>query len=249
MTASGVDPRIWLQSGSAPAGARRQLICFPHAGGSATMFRDWQAHLPDSVVHAVRYPGRAERIDEPAPDDLVQLAARIAAAVRPLAGSPLVFFGHSMGAAVALETARHLETDGVPVAHLFASGSRNAPLPEPEELTEEEPDDDPTTIARLISLGGTDPEVAADPFFQELVLPYIRSDGRMFHAYVRAFRVEPLLRCPVTTIVGREDVDADCRPWPELTRGPFHEEVVAGDHFYLTSDPPFGLLRAGAAVG
>ncbi|MGC9669681.1 thioesterase II family protein [Planosporangium sp. 12N6] len=244
-----VNPAVWLQSGAAPADARRRLICFPHAGGSAAMFRHWQQHLPDSVVHAVRYPGRAERIDEPAPDDLVELAAQIAAAVRSLADRPLVLFGHSMGAAVALETARHLEGAGVPVEHLFASGSRNAALPGPEELADGDTDDDPVTIARLISLGGTDPEVAADPYFQELVLPYIRSDGRMFHAYARGFRPQPRLQCPITTIVGRDDADADRRPWPELTQGSFHEEVVAGDHFYLTENPPFGLIRAGTAVG
>ncbi len=49
-------------------------------------------------------------------------------------------------------------------------------------------------------MGGTDAEMAADPIFQEVVLPYLIADGRMFHRYEMA--AEPLLTCPVTTIVG-----------------------------------------------
>ncbi|WP_433607186.1 thioesterase II family protein [Dactylosporangium sp. CA-139114] len=234
---------LWLQHPVPRPDARQRLVCFPHAGGSAVIFRDWGNHLTDTAVYAVRYPGRAERIDEPAPDDLPALGRRIARAVAQLGDLPLALFGHSMGAGVALETARSLESLGVPVSHLFASGSRNAPLPAPPPPEADDAHDDPATVARLISLGGTDPQLAADPLFQELVLPYIRSDGRMFHAYMRSFSPEPRLRCPVTTIVGDADADADERPWPELTAGPFREVVVPGDHFYLTGRPPFALLE------
>jgi len=237
----------WLDLPVPRPDARLRLVCLPHAGGSAAFFRDWGARLPGLEVHAVRYPGRAERIDEPAPDDLVRLAGDIAGAVAPLA--PLALFGHSLGAAVALETARALDAGGVAVTHLFASGSRTGPLPAPD------PDPpsagDPATVARLIELGGTDPALAADPSFQELVLPYVLGDSRMFHAYAGAYRPEPVLRCPVTTIVGDADPNADRRPWRQLTTGGFREQVVAGDHFYLRARPPYGLLLDSllAAVG
>ncbi|WP_328782659.1 alpha/beta fold hydrolase [Streptomyces canus] len=232
------DASVWLQCTTPRADAGRRLVCFPHAGGSASFYRDWGPRLPAFEVHAVRYPGRAERIAEPAPADLRQLGRDIADALVPLADLPLVLFGHSMGAVVALETARHLEQLGVSPAHLFASGSRNAPLPVPEPFDE----DADAVCARLVALGGTDAEMAADPVFQELVLPYIMSDGRMFTTYDH--RPEPVLRCPVTTIVGDRDADADCRPWPALTDGTFMEEVVHGDHFYLVDEPPYPLLTA-----
>ena len=218
---------------------RQRLVCFPHAGGSASFFRDWGHHLPGIEVHAVCYPGRAERIDEPPPADLRLLAAEIAEAVVPLADRPLALFGHSLGAAVALEAARALQERGIAPAHLIASGSRAAPLPDPAELaTDEDPD---AVAARLVRLGGTDAELADDPYFRELVLPYVISDGRMFHAY--AHRSEPMLHCPVTTIVGDRDADADRRPWPELTDAGFAERVVPGEHFYLIDEPPYALVR------
>jgi pyochelin biosynthetic protein PchC len=218
---------------------RQRLVCLPHAGGSAAFFRDWGRELAEYEVYAVRYPGRAERIDEASPSDLRALARDVADAVAPLADVPIALFGHSMGAAVALETARQLEARGISLLHLFASGSRNAPCPKRGVPVEE---DAATVVARLVRLGGTDAELAADPVFQELILPYIVSDGRMFHAYDMA--PEPVLCCPVTVIVGDADEDADRRPWAELTMGPFLEAVVSGDHFYLITEPPFPLLRS-----
>src|SRR6266852_5398189 len=97
---------VWLYCAVQRAQPRERLICFPHAGGSASFFRDWGNHLPESEVYGVCYPGRAERIDEPPPTDLRQLAGEIAAAVEPLSDRPIALFGHSMGGIVALETAR-----------------------------------------------------------------------------------------------------------------------------------------------
>lgn len=234
------DLETWFAGPERPSTEGKVLVCLPHAGGSASFFRDWAGRLPGVDVYAVRYPGRAERIDEPAPTDLPQLAAEIAEAACRLAHRPIALLGHSMGAAVALETARELERRGVRLAHLFASGSRDAALPEADP---ERPTEDPDAVAdRLVSLGGTDPAIAADPMFRELVLPYVISDGRMFHAY--AMRSEPVLRCPVTTIFGDRDDEADRRPWHSLTVGATREVQVSGNHFYLVEDPPFELLAS-----
>jgi pyochelin biosynthetic protein PchC len=231
--------------------ASDRLICFPHAGGSASFFKDWGRLLPDTEVHAVCYPGRAARITEEPCADLRALSHEIADALQALSDRPLALFGHSMGAPVALETARLLQARGVAVSHLFASGSRDGdcvPL-DPRTVDEADPVD---LIARLVALGGTDPSLAADRDFQELVLPYVLGDTRMFHSYV--MEPAPVLRCPVTTIVGDADPDADQRPWHRLTRAVFREHVVSGDHFYLIPNPPVSLVEealsaaAGAAT-
>jgi amino acid adenylation domain-containing protein len=231
----------WLRSEVTRPSATGRLICFPHAGGSAAFFRHWGHQLPNLWVHAVCYPGRAERLQEAPQMDLLQLATDIAEAVALVADRPLILFGHSLGAVVALETARALFARGLPVAHLFASGSSDAAVPEWPASRDHE--DDGEAIQHLLRLGGTDPELASDPDFQALVLPYLRADGRMYRAY--AHRAEPALQCPVTTIVGDADHDADRRPWSTLTAN-FEERTMAGDHFYLLTDPPFTLLNAAA---
>jgi surfactin synthase thioesterase subunit len=164
---------------------------------------------------------------------------QVASAIQELAdGPPIMLFGHSMGAVVALETARELEASGIELAFLWASGSREAPLP-PSSDGDEESDDE--VIARLLELGGTDAEMAADPVFRELILPYVRGDARMFHSYRMAGA--PRLNCPIGAIVGDQDENADRRPWSQLTTSAFLETIVPGGHFYLTTSPPVGLLK------
>ncbi|MGW7068725.1 thioesterase II family protein [Streptomyces sp. NPDC054855] len=217
--------------------ARIRLVCFPHAGGSASFYRAWGQSLSEVEVYAVQYPGRADRLDEEPPEDLVRLASHIADALVPLAGLPLALFGHILGAPVALETARALQHRGIHIEHLFASGSRDAPLP-----VLSGPEEDPEQLlADLVRMGGTDTAIAADPIFQEVVMPYLIADGRMFHRYAMA--PEPLLSCPVTTIVDDRDDDADLRPWSALSTGAVQEAPVSGNHFYLIDSPPYALLE------
>jgi len=230
----------WLHCSLPRPAARHLLICFPHAGGSAAFFRNWGVRLTGCEVHAARYPGRAERIEEPQPTDLRQLAMDFAKSIEAIADRPIALFGHSMGAVVALEAARVLEARGVRIVRLFASGSQHGPCSvRHAELVDE---DDDAVAEQLVQLGGTQREMAVDPIFRELVLPSVRADGQMFHAYEMS--MAPRLRCPVTTIVGDADLQADTRPWSDLAPTGFEERTVSGDHFYLIAHPPFAVLRA-----
>jgi len=239
-----LDHQTWLRCAVPHPAPRQRLICFPHVGGSAAFFRGWGSHLTHAEVFGVCYPGRAERIGEPPPTDLRQLAQEIAAAVEPLSERPLVLFGHSMGSVVAFETARVLEARGISPAHLIVSGSRDmsgrdaSRLEQGVDLSELDAE---TAIRQLVALGGTDPEIAADPLFAELVLPYVLSDFRMLKAYQLA--PEPVVHCPVTAVVGDRDPEPELRPWSRLTAAGFRQEVVPGDHFYLAANPPYALLR------
>ncbi|MDJ0460424.1 alpha/beta fold hydrolase [Streptomyces sp. H27-C3] len=179
---------VWTQCVESRPLAAERVACFPHAGGSPYFFRGWGKALDRFEVHAVCYPGRAERIAEPPCTALVPMARHIADELRPMMEErPTTLFGHSMGAVVAYEVARALEAGGTRVGHLFASGARAPQL----------------MRATLVELGQTDAELLRNPAFMELVMPYIAADFRMLAAYEGEGRTP--LDCPVTALLGASD--------------------------------------------
>lgn len=223
----------WFRCVESRPWASLRLFCFPYAGGSAVAYRSWPKETTAAVeVHAVQYPGRADRMDDPLIDDAHQLARLIAGSMAPLMDRPAALFGHSMGAVLAYEVARLLQERGSAPVHLFASGARP-----PHERGEREyvaDMDDDGVVAALAKLGGSDAEVLRDPEMRELIMPYVRNDFRLIESYAR--RPGPRLAVPVTALVGDADIhvsQAQAAQWGEVTDGGFTLKVMPGDHFYL----------------
>ena len=84
-----------------------RLFCFPYAGGSASLFRNWRATLdPQIEVIGVQLPGRGMRWEEAPAVDFGLLANLVTDAIVRVAGSVRFgFFGHSMGALLMFEPA------------------------------------------------------------------------------------------------------------------------------------------------
>ncbi|MGW1769159.1 thioesterase II family protein [Streptomyces sp. NPDC002073] len=244
-----------LQRSTPRPRAAHRLVCFAHAGGSAAFFHSWADALPSVEVHAVRYPGRADRMHEPCATDLRQIAQGVAGELAASGdGRPVAFFGHSMGALVAFETALLLQARPglVDVQHLFASAA-GAPVLRrtTRQDAQEDDEDDGALAATLLALGGTDPELLTDPALLAYVLPYVKADFRMVRRYVH--RPGPPLDCPLTSIAAADDRHvrpADVAAWSAHTRGGHHGRTVPGGHFYLTAEPPFAIIeQALAAAG
>ncbi|MFJ9041569.1 thioesterase II family protein [Streptomyces sp. NPDC102406] len=245
---------LWTQIVEPRPFAGWRLVCFPHAGGSPYFFRDWGGALPWAEVHAVCYPGRAERFGEPCATDLTAMAREIAVELlAPDDDRPLALFGHSMGATVAYEVTRALEAAGRTVRHLFASGAR-APQSHVPDSAAAATWDEAAITRTLVELGGTEPELLRNRAFVELVLPYIGADFRMLAAYGGG-SARPLA-CPLTALVGADDprvTAAQTAAWGEVTRGAFARHTLPGGHFYLEQAPPHEVLAtvlgAGASSG
>ncbi|MGV9311858.1 thioesterase II family protein [Streptomyces sp. NPDC003691] len=226
--------RQWLRGPRPRRRPRLRLVCFPHAGGSARFFYPWPRELPTGVeLLAVQYPGRDDRLGEPVPVRMDELADPLAEAVAGAGDVPLVLFGHSMGASVAFEVARrlHHRSPGL-VRHLFVS-ARPAPftaVPDSGPLR-----DDDTLVRELARLGGTDPALFDDPGIRSALLPAIRGDYRLIGRY--RYRAGPPLDCATTALVGSHDPEAPRRlaeGWRAATTGTFTLRVMPGGHFYLS---------------
>src|SRR5947209_7015556 len=96
----------WILPPRARTPCRARLFCFPHAGGGASAFREWQGLARAGVeVCGVQPPGRENRFHEPALTDMAALAEQAAGALGPWLDVPFALFGHSLGALLAFETA------------------------------------------------------------------------------------------------------------------------------------------------
>ncbi|WP_030644000.1 MULTISPECIES: thioesterase II family protein [Streptomyces] len=223
----------WFRIFHPSANATARLVCFPHAGASAGSYFGLSAALaPEVEVLAVQYPGRQDRWREPLVDDIGLLAAPIAEALGRRSGAALGFFGHSMGALVAFETARRYEaTRGLSLRAFFASGRRPPSRYAPGSVHTQ---GDQALIAHMVSLGGADPALLDNEELQEMILPVVRNDYRATENY--RLQPGPRLRSAVTVLVGDSDpltpVD-EAAAWSEHTDGDTEIRVFSGGHFFL----------------
>ncbi|KUM99145.1 hypothetical protein AQI95_40315 [Streptomyces yokosukanensis] len=227
----------WFRRFTTVAGVGPRLVCFPHAGGSATAYMHLARTLPaDFDVLSVQYPGRQDRYGEAPFTDLAPLVEAVAEELaRELAadpGRPYALFGHSMGSLVAFETARLLVERELPgPQRLFLSGRGGAHLPNSADY---HLFDDADVLADVRELGGTDQIMLDDPEILRMVLPALRADYRALGTY-RFVAGEPLT-APITALTGDRDpmvTVQEARTWREHTSGDFALKVFPGGHFYL----------------
>jgi medium-chain acyl-[acyl-carrier-protein] hydrolase len=224
--------------------ARLRLFCFPYAGGSAAIYRQWAARLPPSVeVCLARLPGRETRLREPPFTDLMRMVSAVAPAVAPHLDMPFAFFGHSMGAMISFELARLLrrERRQLPAA-LFVSGRPAPQLPVTEKRSYDLPDAE--FKEKLLSLNGTPREVLEHPELMELMMPLLRADFSVVETY--EYVPEPPLECPVIAFGGTEDASISreqVEGWRAQTGSLFRLWMIPGDHFFLNSAADLLLER------
>ncbi|MEU9124693.1 alpha/beta fold hydrolase [Streptomyces sp. NPDC048506] len=235
MSAS-TDPHLlgdlWLRRYQPRAAPAVRLVCFPHAGGSATSFLPFVRTLPDQVeVLAVQYPGRQDRRSDPLIDTVEGLVEPLVEVLEGHGDRPLVLFGHSMGATVAYEVARVLQQRGAGPAALVVSGRRAPTTNRP--MTVHLYDDD-RLLAELRSLDGTDESLLADPELLQLVLPAIRNDYRAVGTY--SHRPGARLDCPLTVFTGADDPNvtaAEAAAWGDVAAAGARVHTFPGGHFFL----------------
>ncbi|MET7640819.1 alpha/beta fold hydrolase [Streptomyces sp. NPDC005438] len=217
--------------------ARVRLFCLPHAGGSASAYREWQRALGTSVeVVAVQYPGRGSRIGEPSLTRMPDLVADLLEGVGPWTKRPWALFGHSMGAAVAHELAHAVARAGYPdPLRLFVSAREAPQLSRPGTVHQR---DDDGLVAELSRLAGTATELLADPQARRLFLPPVRADYQLIETYRPT--MEPL-RCPVTALAADSDPEAtreEVAAWRAVSPEGFELSEWSGHHFYLDDHLP-----------
>jgi surfactin synthase thioesterase subunit len=228
------ESSLWIRRFHAVEDAGARLVCFPHAGGSATFYFPLSRALaPAAEVVAVQYPGRQDRRAERCLDDLGELVDAVMNDLQAWFDRPVALFGHSMGATVAYEVARRLERDGTQVLGLFASACR---APSEQRVENVHQRDEEGLIAALRELSGTDPGVLDDAELLRMVLPAVRGDYKAVETYRHQPGTE--LSCPIRVLVGDNDPVTDlseASAWQAHTTSTCEMDVFPGGHFYLNA--------------
>jgi medium-chain acyl-[acyl-carrier-protein] hydrolase len=219
-----------------------RLFCLPYAGGSAAVFRAWSHDLPPEIeVNLVKLPGRESRVNEPPMSSLTTLVQALGQALQPYLNRPFALFGHSMGALISFELARHLaQTYGQSPTRLLVSGFRAPHLPDPEPPIYHLPEAE--FVEEIRRFNGTPEAVLQNAELMELMLPILRADFTITETYT--YTDAPPLDCPISAfgglqdgVVSQEHID----PWSIHTRGDFALHMFPGNHFFLHSARPLLL--------
>jgi medium-chain acyl-[acyl-carrier-protein] hydrolase len=232
----------WLSCQRVRSRASLRLLCFPYAGGSASIFHRWSDNLPATVdVCPIQLPGRGSRMLEPSMTDMSSIVKAIAEAMLPHLDRPFAFLGHSMGATISFELARYLRAKhGVEPSHLFVSGCRAPQSSRETMMIYDLPD--AAFMEELRRLNGTPGEVLEYPELMRLMMPTLRADFELAQTYT--YSAGAPLSCSITAFGGLQDKGVSRRQlqaWGTQTSADFSLHMLPGDHFFIHQSQPLFL--------
>ncbi|WP_047771430.1 MULTISPECIES: thioesterase II family protein, partial [Xenorhabdus] len=218
--------------------AGAQLLFFHHAGGSCFSYIELAHKLSKFIeVYCLELAGRGMRVSEPFQVDVETVLSDILAAIKRLRlgeDKPLLLFGHSLGAELAYQVARRLESE-LPEKQLAliisargfidSEGFKNKPY---EEYS------DSYVLNILEQCGGTPADILANPELRNYVIKTMKNDLILLNSLSLLPKVK--LNIPAYVIGGDRDnrvpVSRLAEWWQVLT-APIEQQIFTGGHFYL----------------
>ncbi|MDP9616464.1 surfactin synthase thioesterase subunit [Streptomyces demainii] len=198
----------------------------------------------------LQLPGREECFLDTPYTDVVEAAGKLAPQALRLAegeGS-VALFGHSLGAVLAFEIAREIESLGFPeLQHLFVSGSPGPWTGREQRATGL---DDEEFMVRVTEFAGYRHAAFDDPGLREILLPLLRADVAMHEDYTPLSR-EPL-SVPVTAMRGADDElvsQEQSEQWRSATSGTFTTTEFPGGHMYVVDSAEQVLRTVARSIG
>jgi surfactin synthase thioesterase subunit len=232
-------------SNGAQAGA---LVCFPYAGGNAVNFRPMAQALRGSglAMYAVELPGHDVAAASESFAPMERVVEQVVAEITARGLKEVLLWGHSSGAALAVETAKRLQRTGTNVRRVFLGAQLLGTAPDRRAAVAE--------IGER-SNGEISARLSADSGYTELgELDAERAEhvGAAYrHDYVSANRYfadvldnppSERLAAPVTVVVAADDAATPGfrvrhRDWKLLAQDVELHELADGGHYFVRTQP------------
>lgn len=215
-----------------------KLFCFPYAGGSSLIYKEWQDYLGDGIkVLPYELAGRGRRIRETSYSSLKDAAERILADIGgSLYIEPYCLFGHSMGAMIVLKLLEEIRTKACPLPeHVFLSG---ACPPHINNRSDYHLLPDREFIDVLKFYGGTPSEFFENQELLDFFLPILRNDFKLA-CYKRKELLKPF-NTDFTVLYGQDEVNftyTDASEWEKYSIAKCFIHKVKGSHFFINESP------------
>ncbi|MFG3014416.1 amino acid adenylation domain-containing protein [Streptomyces cinerochromogenes] len=241
-------PELLQPLSEADGAADCALVCFPYAGGNAVNYRPMAAALAGSglAVLAVDLPGHDLAAQREPFASIEEVAAQVAAEISARGLTRVMLWGHSSGAAPALETARRLQERGVRVTRVFLGAQLLGTAAERSAaVTELTGRSDAEIAARLTEDSGYTELAELNERHAEHIGAAYRHDCVSAHRYFAAALQSPppvRLAAPVSVVVAADDPHtaghADRhRDWLLLAEHVDLHELADGGHYFLRTRP------------
>jgi amino acid adenylation domain-containing protein len=248
------------ESNGVQAGA---LVCFPYAGGNAVNFQPMAQALRGSglAVYAVELPGHDVAATSESFASLAQVVDRVVAEITARGLREVLLWGHSSGAALAVETASRLQRTETNVRRIFLGAQLlGAPADRRAAVTELGERSNAEISARLSADSGYTELGELDAERAEHVAAAYRHDYVSANRYFAESLDNPpseRLAAPVTVVVAADDVataefHVRHRDWELLAQDVELHELADGGHYFPRTRPAEAaqavLLSAGMLV-
>ena len=209
---------------------KKQLFLFHFAGGSRYSFDFMMSSLTDFDIIPLELPGRGNRIKEPLINNFERAARDLLFQVlRILKSQIFIFYGHSLGALLALRVCQLLELRNMSPEYIVVSGNPGPGIPPVKQLHKL---DDTEFIAELKDLGGIPEEILGNPGTLEFFLPILRADFEL--AYPKNAEIESRINTPIYALMGdKEEHATEITNWKNFTNVDFRFKILAGNHFFI----------------
>jgi len=214
------------------------LFCLPYAGGSESIYYNWQKHLDPSIkVEALALKGRGKRYSEDFYETFDEAVDDLFLNIKDkIAHGEYAIFGHSLGSLLAYELYYKICSENLmKPKHLFFSGNTAPSVKGGEKELHCLPDDE--FMQEIINLGGTPEELLESKELLQLVLPILRSDIKVNEGYVYQER-KTKIACDMTVFSGKDDEIKleELLAWKSHGDQGFKMHMMEGDHFFINNN-------------
>ncbi len=227
-----LDQSITLKCLTRRPMARIRLICVPHAGAGASIYRRWRDYLPEWIeLYALQLPGREERLGQPPIQEWSDLQTACSKLFGQNSTMPIAVFGHSLGALIAIEIARQIQLVAPKaLQRVFLSGR---PAPEPEQFGLDIPNDITIFKNWMVERFGRFDEAMEDKEIADLMLPIMLNDVKLLNSYT-CQNMEKLA-VNVSIFLGLDDPSTspvNLKRWADITTGSSEFYEIPGGHLF-----------------